>query len=80
MSECTLCICIGRGGGRRKEALRLRCGSRRIPSWGTKEKERVQIYQLLGSEDGSFRKLDRKGKKDEAKPTAKENGKSIRGK
>jgi len=45
-----VCICIPEGA----EAPRLCRGSRRIELWETKEKERVQIYQLLGGEDGGF--------------------------
>lgn len=45
-------------------------GSRRIDLWRTKEKEREQVYQLLGGEGGGSRKQNWSIKGDEAENQA----------
>ena len=39
---------IERGGSDERRHIVLCCGSHRIDLWRTKEKEREQVYQLLG--------------------------------
>jgi hypothetical protein len=68
---------IERGGGRWKEAHRLCCGSRRIDLWRTKEKEREQVYQLLGDEGGGSQKWNWTNRGDGAENQAGEENKKL---
>ncbi len=65
MHRVHICIVKGAVRGGRKH-IDLRRGSRRIDLWGTKGKEREQVYQLLGGEGGGSRKQNWTIKGDEA--------------
>ena len=65
MHSVHICILIEAARGGRKH-IDLCRGSRRIGLWGPKEKEREQVYQLLGGGGGGSLKQNWTIKGDEA--------------